>query len=97
MMPGTDISFGRSALIVSSTESSRSARGFIAENRYATLLSVENATAFSTPGSDCRMSATAFCRAAMASNEMSCPAIVTPKMNPLSWLGMKPVGIVIKR
>ena len=50
-------------------------RGFIIENRKPTLLSDENATAFTTFGSACMMSATAFCRSAMDSNEMSCPAM----------------------
>ena len=34
---------------------------------------------------------------AMESNEMSCGPRVTPKMKPLSWLGMKPVGMVSNR
>ena len=34
---------------------------------------------------------------AMDSNEMSCGPWVTPNMKPLSWLGMKPVGMLKKR
>ena len=46
----------------------------------------------------CTMIRATACRCfAMDSNEMSWPAMATPNMKPLSWLGMKPVGMVKNR
>ena len=39
----------------------------------------------------------AWCARAMESNEMSCGPSVTANMKPLSWLGMKPVGMVLEQ
>src|ERR1022692_4395782 len=50
-----------------------------------------------TFGSCRAMSDTAFKCLAIESNEMSWPAMAKAKKEPLSWLGMNPVGMVKKR
>ncbi len=96
-MPGTVESLGRSSSMVWSTESRRSSRGFSRTNMKPWLPLPTNAPRLCTLGSLATMSTTARWCFAIDSNEMSSPAIVTPKMKPLSWLGMKPVGMAKNR
>ena len=81
-----------------STEWVRSSRGFMranmnrlvaAHHEHADVLHVRmRAQNFARPRG---------CDAATQSNETSCGPSVPANMKPLSWLGMKPVGMVVNR
>ena len=51
----------------------------------------------STAGFTFTMSRMAVVCPTMYSYDASCGPCITPNMNPLSWLGMKPVGMVLNR
>src|ERR1017187_6229615 len=89
--------WGRSCSIIWSTEWVRCSRGFMLVNMNAWFPPTTNTPTCAMSGCARMISPAAWLWAATQSNEASCGPRVPANMNPLSWLGMKPVGMVMNR